>query len=56
MNAHRHPEFYGQIGQEPQELITAALALLQGSICVMALDCRIARLAVLGGGIPFFVC
>jgi hypothetical protein len=28
MDAHRHPDFYRQIGQKPQELITAALDLL----------------------------
>ena len=28
MNAYNHPQFYRQIGQEPQELVTAALALL----------------------------
>jgi hypothetical protein len=28
MDAYKHPNFYRQIGQEPQELITAALDLL----------------------------
>jgi hypothetical protein len=28
MDAHRHPDFYRQIGQKPQELITAELDLL----------------------------
>jgi hypothetical protein len=28
MNAYNHPQFYRQIGQEPQELITWALDLL----------------------------
>jgi hypothetical protein len=28
MNAYNHPQFYRQIGQEPQELITSALDLL----------------------------
>jgi hypothetical protein len=29
MDAHRHPQFYRQLGKEPQELVTAVLALLQ---------------------------
>jgi hypothetical protein len=29
MNANNHPGFYRQLGKEPQELVTAALALLQ---------------------------
>jgi hypothetical protein len=28
MNAYNHPQFYRQLGQEPRELVTAALALL----------------------------
>jgi hypothetical protein len=28
MDAYRHPQFYRQIGKEPQELITAALDVL----------------------------
>jgi hypothetical protein len=28
MTAHNHPEFYHQIGKEPQELVAAALTLL----------------------------
>jgi hypothetical protein len=28
MNAYNHPQFYRQIGEEPQELITAALDML----------------------------
>jgi hypothetical protein len=28
IDAHHHPQFYRQIGKEPQELITAALDLL----------------------------
>jgi len=28
MDANNHPGFYRQIGKEPQELVTAALALL----------------------------
>jgi len=28
MDAHNHAQFYRQIGQEPQELITAALDVL----------------------------
>jgi hypothetical protein len=28
MDANNHPSFYRQLGKEPQELITAALALL----------------------------
>jgi hypothetical protein len=28
MDAHRHPQFYRQLGKEPQELVMAALALL----------------------------
>ena len=29
MDAFNHPDFYKQIGGEPQEVVTAALALLQ---------------------------
>ena len=29
LDAFNHPDFYRQIGKEPQELVTAALALLQ---------------------------
>jgi hypothetical protein len=29
MNAYNHPQFYQQIGKEPQELVAAALAILQ---------------------------
>jgi len=29
IDAHRHPQFYRQLGKVPQELVTAALALLQ---------------------------
>jgi hypothetical protein len=29
MDANNHPGFYRQLGKEPQELILAALALLQ---------------------------
>jgi hypothetical protein len=29
ISAFNHPDFYRQIGQEPQELVTAALASLQ---------------------------
>jgi hypothetical protein len=29
IDAHHHPQFYRQIGKEPQELVAAALALLQ---------------------------
>jgi hypothetical protein len=29
MNANNHPGFYRQLGKEPQELVAAALALLQ---------------------------
>jgi hypothetical protein len=29
MSANNHPGFYRQLGKEPQELVTAALALLQ---------------------------
>ena len=29
MDANNHPGFYRQLGKEPQELVTAALALLQ---------------------------
>jgi len=28
MNTYNHPQFYRQLGKEPQELITAALASL----------------------------
>jgi hypothetical protein len=28
MNAYNHPQFYRQLGKEPQEVMTAALALL----------------------------
>lgn len=28
IDAHNHPDFYRQLGKEPQELVTAALALL----------------------------
>jgi hypothetical protein len=28
MDAYNHPQFYSQLGKEPQELITAALDLL----------------------------
>jgi hypothetical protein len=29
MNAYNEPQFYRQLGKEPQELVAAALALLQ---------------------------
>jgi hypothetical protein len=29
MDANNHPAFYTQLGKKPQELVTAALALLQ---------------------------
>jgi hypothetical protein len=29
MDANNHPGFYRQLGKEPQELVAAALALLQ---------------------------
>jgi hypothetical protein len=29
IDAHRHPQFYRQLGKVPQELVMAALALLQ---------------------------
>jgi hypothetical protein len=44
MDANNHPDFYRQLGKEPQEVVIAALALLQ--------NCH----AQWEGGGPFLVC
>jgi hypothetical protein len=40
MDANNHPGFYRQIGQEPQELVTTALALLAKRLLVSDRDHR----------------
>ena len=33
LDAHNHPEFYRQLGHDPQELVAAAITLLEAGFC-----------------------
>jgi hypothetical protein len=56
MDAHNHAQFYRQIGQEPQELITAALDLLAKAIWSALIVSHRERDAAVVAQVPLALC